>query len=235
MHARGGARAQYAPVQSVAGRPIDPGSARTLAEVYTDVLGITELYAADLDAILHRRPQHNLTKSLTKLRTPLWLDAGIKTVDDARDAMGVGAHRTIVALETLPSFDALSAICAALGDDRVVFSLDVRDGNPILNAEAQIESNHPPEELARMAAVAGASAVIVLDLARVGTGSGIDCDLLERVRASAPDVTLVAGGGVRGWDDLVQLSSAGCDAALVATALHIGSIGAAEISAARTL
>jgi phosphoribosylformimino-5-aminoimidazole carboxamide ribotide isomerase len=55
------------------------------------------------------------------------------------------------------------------------------------------------------------------------------------VRASAPDLTLIAGGGVRGWDDLVWLAKAGCSGALVGTAVHDGSIGAEEIRAARDL
>jgi phosphoribosylformimino-5-aminoimidazole carboxamide ribotide isomerase len=45
----------------------------------------------------------------------------------------------------------------------------------------------------------------------------------------------VAGGGVRNWDDLVQVARAGCSAALVATALHDGRIGADEIKAAQEL
>ena len=77
--------------------------------------------------------------------------------------------------------------------------------------------------------------MIVIDLARVGTGRGLDVDLLNRIHAAAPGSTLVAGGGIRGWDDLVQVSKAGCSAALVATALHDGRITAAEISEARKL
>ena len=62
MHARAGARDRYAPVQNAAGWPIDPGNARTLAEIYTDVLGISEIYAADLDAILDQTPQDEVTQ-----------------------------------------------------------------------------------------------------------------------------------------------------------------------------
>ena len=63
VHARGGARDRYAPVQNAAGWPIDPGNAQTLAEIYTDVLGISEIYAADLDAILDQQPQDEVTRA----------------------------------------------------------------------------------------------------------------------------------------------------------------------------
>jgi phosphoribosylformimino-5-aminoimidazole carboxamide ribotide isomerase len=75
----------------------------------------------------------------------------------------------------------------------------------------------------------------VIDLARVGTGRGIDVDLLTRIRSATPGPRLVAGGGVRGWEDLVQVAKAGCNAALVATALHTGAISAEQIAAAATL
>jgi phosphoribosylformimino-5-aminoimidazole carboxamide ribotide isomerase len=89
--------------------------------------------------------------------------------------------------------------------------------------------------VAARAASAGAGAVIVIDLARVGTGTGLDLALIARVREAAPQVTLLAGGGVRGPEDLARLADSGCDGALVATALHDGRLGAAEVAAAERL
>jgi phosphoribosylformimino-5-aminoimidazole carboxamide ribotide isomerase len=235
VHARGGVRDRYSAVQSAAGWPIDPGNVRTLAEVYTDVLGISELYAADLDAILDRQPQDEVTKDLASMPAPLWLDAGVRSVDDARRAITVGASRVIVGLETLPSFDALSQICDAIGSERVVFSLDMRDGQPMVANGVQLPSALSPENIARTAAAGGVGTLIVIDLARVGTGRGLDVDLLQRIHGAAPGVNLIAGGGVRAWDDLVDVAKAGCNGALLATALHNGRIGAAEIAEAQKL
>jgi phosphoribosylformimino-5-aminoimidazole carboxamide ribotide isomerase len=71
----------------------------------------------------------------------------------------------------------------------------------------------------------------VIDLARVGTGDGIDIRQVARIRDAAPHATLLAGGGVRGVDDLARLADVGCDGVLVATALHDGRIGAHDIQA----
>ena len=106
---------------------------------------------------------------------------------------------------------------------------DVRvDGRPLLTpglAAALAATEAAPAALAAWAADAGAGAVIVLDLARVGTGAGVDHVLLREVRAAAPAVTLLAGGGVRDPADLVRLADDGCDGALVASALHDGRLG----------
>jgi len=235
VHARAGARDRYSAVQNAAGWPIDPGNARTLAEIYTGVLGISDIYAADLDAILDRQPQDEVTKDLASMPAPLWLDAGVRSVHDARRAISLGASRVIVGLETLPSFEVLSELCTALGKERVVFSLDLRDGQPMIANGIQVPSALSPENIAKTAAASGVGTVIVIDLARVGTNRGLDVDLLKKVRSAAPDVNLIAGGGVREWDDLVRVAGAGCNGTLLATALHNGRIGAAEIADAQKL
>ena len=75
----------------------------------------------------------------------------------------------------------------------------------------------------------------LLRAARVGGGAGLDLRLVDDVRAAVPGLTLAVGGGVRGVEDLTRLADAGCDAALVATALHDGRLGAAEIASSAGL
>lgn len=239
VHAQAGVRERYAPVTHAAGAPVPPGDARVLARTYIERLGIAELYVADLDAIVGSGSQAALVEEIAELGVPLWLDAGIRSASDARRAIDLGAEHLIVGLETLPSFDALAAICDGVrplessrvrGSAPVVaFSLDLRDGVPVVMKGGKIPSGESVETLVTTAADVGAVALVVIDLARVGTGVGVDNVLLTRVRAAAPGLTLVAGGGVRGWNDLVELAKAGCDGALVATALHEGRIMSGEI------
>ena len=238
VHARQGIRDQYQPVSSVAGVPIDRGDALALARAYNQSLGVEEIYVADLDAILGRPPQDTCVAALAAL-APVWLDAGVSSSDAARRAAGLGAAQVVVGLETLSSYDALADICAAIGGNRVAFSLDLRHGEPVraTNGATPGEALQvlAPHVLAARAARLGIGTVIVIDLARVGSSAGIDLGLIARVREAAPGVTLLAGGGVRGGHDLEQLAEAGADGALVATALLDGRIGAAELAAARLL
>lgn len=231
VHARGGARDRYAPVQTVAGVDIPPGDPVALARAYLDRLGLTELYAADLDAIRGEPLQHDAVASLAALRARLTVDGGVSTVDRARQLVALEVARVVVGLETLPSWNALKAICEACGP-RVVFSLDLRDGQPMAAADG-IPPSDLPEEYAARAADTGVGTIIVLDLARVGTGAGLDLDIVARIRRTVPDLTVLAGGGIRDAADLTRLADAGCDGALVATALHTGRIGAPDVAVAR--
>jgi len=230
VHARAGAREQYLPVTRVAGAPIDPGDPIALATAYLSQLGLSELYAADLDAIAARGGQDTLVAALVRLGAPLWLDAGVSSADQARHARELGAATVIVGLETLRSYDALAGICLEAGVGTVALSLDLRNGRPV----CAFPNDDPPEVVAARAADAGADGVIVIDLARVGMNVGLDLELIGRLRAAVPAVTLVAGGGIRGPDDLSRLGDAGCDGALVATALLEGRLSAADVLAARS-
>jgi phosphoribosylformimino-5-aminoimidazole carboxamide ribotide isomerase len=230
VHALAGHRELYQPVHTVAGRTIRSGDAVALGRIYVEHLGIRELYVADLDALAGRPPQDAAVSDLAAIGATLLLDAAITSVDSARRALTIGADRVVVALETLPGFDALEDVCIAAGSSRVAFSLDLRNGRPIVATGGRISAATTPSALAARAKDAGAGTVIVIDLARVGTAGGLDVELLADIRAATSGLTLLAGGGVRGAEDLARLSEVGCDGALVATALHDGRIGASEIA-----
>lgn len=231
VHARGGARAAYAPVRSVLLPARAAGDALALGRAFRDRLGCDECYVADLDAIEGRAPQRDAIRGLAALGGRLLVDAGVAAPERAQALVADGAARVVVGLETLPAFGALERVVAAIGAARVVFSLDLRDGAPLVPAAAP--HRWPPPALAAAAVAAGAGAILVLDVGRVGSGRGVDAGLVAALRRAHPDVELLAGGGIASVRELDRLARAGLDAALVATALHDGTIGRREIAALR--
>jgi phosphoribosylformimino-5-aminoimidazole carboxamide ribotide isomerase len=227
--ARGGRRDTYAAVRSLLVAGGVAGDPLALARAYHHVLDCDEWYVADLDALAGDAVQRALLGALAGLRGRLLVDAAVTTPGRARELVADGAARVVVGLETLPSFDALALVARAIGPKRVVFSLDLRDGAPL--AEAPLSGT--PLEVARAAVTAGAGAIIVLDLARVGSGRGVDNALIEELRRAFPDVELLAGGGIGTAHDLERLADAGVDGALVATALHDGRIKRDDVAAVR--
>jgi phosphoribosylformimino-5-aminoimidazole carboxamide ribotide isomerase len=87
-------------------------------------------------------------------------------------------------------------------------------------------------ELSRAAVDAGATSLLVLDVARVGSGRGVDSRLVETLRRVHPAVQLLAGGGVASAREIERLAGLGLDGVLVATALHDGRLGRADLEAA---
>jgi phosphoribosylformimino-5-aminoimidazole carboxamide ribotide isomerase len=163
------------------------------------------------------------------------VDAGSHGPAEVTELLALGAGCVVIGLETLPGFEHLGAVVSAAPPGRIVFSLDLRLGRPVLSPEwVSVGAALPgPEELIAGAVATGVDAVIVLDVGRVGTGGGVDLELLCRIRRRFPRVRLLAGGGVAGAEELRQLGEAGYDGALVASALHTGRIGQSRASASR--
>jgi phosphoribosylformimino-5-aminoimidazole carboxamide ribotide isomerase len=230
VHARGGRRETYAPVGRAAGVAV-AGNALTLARVYHETFGVNAIYVADLDAIAGGAAHDHIVRDIGGFGTSLLLDAGVRHAEDAHRISAAGGGTIVVGLETLHSFDALSSICR--GPDPVAFSLDLRHGVPLSAGGACCGES--AEEMASRAEKAGVSAIIVLDVARVGSSEGPDVQMVHRVRRVVEGTPVLAGGGVRDLADLQALARTGCAGALVASALHDGRLTPADVAIARSL
>jgi phosphoribosylformimino-5-aminoimidazole carboxamide ribotide isomerase len=188
---------------------------------------------ADLDAIEGRSTNDELVPELARRGFRAWVDAGITDPGRVRRTLEAGAERVIVGLETLSGAAALAKIAEADTRGRLAFSLDLRDGRPIVGAPDLVGAT--PLELAARAHDAGYRTVIVLDLGRVGGLGGPAQDVLPELRARFPEMELIIGGGVGGLDDLRDAAARGCDGALVGTAIHTDRITRREIERVRDL
>jgi phosphoribosylformimino-5-aminoimidazole carboxamide ribotide isomerase len=229
VHAVRGERHAYRPVQSVLAPSADPVP---LARAFRERLGLTACYVADLDAIAGAGDHGAVVQAIAGLGVSVWLDAGVATADDARRAVSRGAARVIVGTETLRDVRDLPALAEAVGaagrgGADCILSLDHREGQLLGGSPAV--AGIEPADLAAAAWAAGIRAFIVLDLARMGAGTGPPVDTAQRYRAALPAAEIVLGGGVRGRDDLLALARAGYHAALVGTALHTGVLGRADL------
>lgn len=217
-----GRRAEYRPVVSQLTPSSDP---RDVAAAFLAQFGLHELYIADLDAIAGALPALAACADLRSLGCVLWVDAGLRTAEQAEPLLAADVARVVAGLETLADPAELARLCAHCGE-RVVFSLDLKEGRP-LGAAAWGEDAFA---IAARAVALGVGSVLVLDLARVGVSGGTGTEeLCTRLAAAFPDVEVLAGGGVRGPDDLGRLRRCGVRGVLVASALHDGRLSAADL------
>jgi phosphoribosylformimino-5-aminoimidazole carboxamide ribotide isomerase len=213
VRARMGERHLYAPIVTPLAATSDAVDvARGLLALHP----FATLYVADLDAIEGRGDN---SASLRRIRqqcpgVSLWVDNGIADAAAAARWLDAGLGSLVLGSETQRD----AALVRQLsGDDRVVLSLDFR-GDAFQGPQDILDD--PSAWPAR---------VIAMTLARVGSGAGPDVERLAEVRRIAAGRRIYAAGGVRDAADLAALARAGIAGALIATALHDGRLGRAEI------
>ena len=220
VHAVGGDRARYRPVRSIIAAGDDP---RELARGFRDALGVRSLYLADLDAIAGRPADVPLYRELAGLGG-LWVDAGVREAEDVSSLLEVPGLVVVAGSETASGPDAIAAMLERAGPDRLIVSLDLRDGRPIapgFDARGEADAAAIAGRLVRL----GVRRILLLDLARVGRGEGVGTDrLLAGMLQAHPDIQVAVGGAVAGEADAADLRRRGASAVLVGSALHDGRI-----------
>ncbi len=226
VHAVAGRRAHYQPVASVLHPDPDP---LALARAFHEVLGLRSLYLADLDAIAGDADHSCLYSHLiSQTKCCLWIDSGSRDAASIEGLLALNAT-IVVGLETVDGPRALAEIVDLAGAERVVFSLDLDHGRARTAASAAWPSSDPLA-IAEQAADRGVGRMLLLDLARVGTGEGLaSIDLLQAIRRRRPDLELALGGGIASIEQVATAKRLGAAAVLVASALHDGRIGRAEL------
>jgi phosphoribosylformimino-5-aminoimidazole carboxamide ribotide isomerase len=230
VHAVAGDRASYQPVKSVLAPSADP---LDLARAYRDKLGLREIYLADLDSIAGREPQWEVYRALLREDLTLMVDAGVR---DRHLALGLkewGVRSVVAGLETLEGPERIPELVEALGQRSFVLGLDLRNGSPL--GDSKVWGSRDAAAIARAAFAKGVTRFLVLDLARVGTGAGPPLEAARAVEKPLRAVDLLVGGGIRSVDDLRALALAGVRGALLASALHSGSIDRAAVEEAARL
>jgi phosphoribosylformimino-5-aminoimidazole carboxamide ribotide isomerase len=228
----GGRRDEYRPIESrICERPT-PGC---VGAAFKN-LGFGEVYVADLDAIRGGRRDEAAYRTLLDCGLDLWLDAGPTSAERLAE-LAAFTHRgrslaaIIAGLESLADLSLLEPMLAAAGADRLIFSLDLQSGVPLTTSALWRERG--ALAIAEEARRLGVRRFIVLDLASVGGSAGVSThDLCRRLRQADARIEITSGGGVRNLADVHALEAAGCNAALVASALHDGRADEFQFSSA---
>lgn len=218
VHALRGKRSEYKPLQSILSKSTEP---LEVARAFK-ALGFTDLYVADLDAIIDCSTDFQTLKRIVE-ETGLYLlvDAGITNLERAQKLLEAEVAKLIIGTETLQTKSFIAQAVERFGSDRIVVSLDLKGDEVIV--KAGFDGCSDPLCLLQEFKTMGVSQVIILDLLRVGSGEGVNVEFLKKVIAEI-GVDVYVGGGVRNIEDLIELKTLNVSGVLVATALHTGKI-----------
>ncbi len=196
VHGKSGQRATY--------KPLDWGYSPTAEPLgFIQAIKPGFLYIADLDRIEGNGSHDAIVRQCAREVRCCFVDRGCHSPSDFLEGENIV---NIVGTET--------------GDSNMsryhggVLSIDVKDG-------LVIPCGKEPVDVLASAQHWDFEASILLNVSAVGTGQGIDGQLLEKMRR-AYDRPLYYGGGVATISDLEIISNSGFDGAIIGTALHRG-------------
>jgi phosphoribosylformimino-5-aminoimidazole carboxamide ribotide isomerase len=209
---KSGNRATYSPLNSVFANNSDPIAIANSLKIK----GYNELYIADLDSI--EKIGHNLDKiKLINTIIPVILDCGIKNFDGFKFYLDF-AYKLIIATETLESLDELHKIINTFPKERIVISVDIKDNELYSKSE---NFNLSLDEFIEELIAISPNEIILLDISKVGTNSGINQDLIAKF--SQLYDKLILGGGIS-KEDLSKIDELGIKKVLIGSSIHNGFI-----------
>ena len=156
---------------------------------------------------------------------PLQVGGGVRTLEDLWALREAGAARAVMGTAAVLDRELRLRAVEEVGDALVV-AVDARD-KIVATHGWQKKSGREVLDLVRELAEDGVSSVLYTDISRDGMDAGT---ALESTMAVAEILPTIASGGVRGKEDVAELSKIpGVVGAVVGTALYEGSVTLEEL------
>ncbi|MDJ0925171.1 MAG: 1-(5-phosphoribosyl)-5-[(5-phosphoribosylamino)methylideneamino] imidazole-4-carboxamide isomerase [Acidimicrobiia bacterium] len=188
--------------------------------------GADIVHVVDLAGARDGSGDRDLWANLGRTGQPFQLGGGIRTPEDADGLIAAGATRVVLGTAAVWEQGVVAAVVAALGTDAVVAAVDVRDGRA--TGAGWQDGGRDLRVVLVDLVEAGVSRVLATGIAGDGMLTGPDTALLDDVRTVAPELALIASGGVGTLDDIARVADMGVEAVIVGRALYDGRFTFAE-------
>jgi imidazole glycerol-phosphate synthase subunit HisF len=212
------------------------GSPMQAVKVY-NLRNVDELVFLDVTATTEGRgPDLELIDELAdECFMPLAVGGGIRSVDDVRALLGVGADKVVIGTAALRTPDVVREAADRFGSQCVVCAIDARR-EPGGGWRAYVDGGRKPTDWDAVAWAAhavelGAGEVLMTSMDSDGVQDGYDLELV-RILCETVDVPVVASGGAGKPEHLADALEAGAEAALAASIFHDGTHTVEEAKAA---
>ena len=190
--------------------------------------GAHRLHVVDLDGAIQGKPTHLdvISAIVRALDIPIQVGGGIRDIAAADAWLGVGVDRVVIGTAAVRDPDMVVEACKKHGRQRVVVSVDAKEGLVALHGWKE-SSNVTVLELANQMADIGVVRLLYTDIARDGALTGPDFEG-NKLLAEESGLAVLASGGVASVQHIKELLPTGVEGVIVGRALYTGAVDLAE-------
>jgi cyclase len=181
--------------------------------VFLDITATNEARSPDFEAI---------DELADECFMPLTVGGGIRTVEDVRRLLQVGADKVAVNTAAVENPDLIENVARRFGSQCVVVSIDVKGVNgraEVFTHAGTRATGRRPVDWAREAEARGAGEILLTHIERDGTMTGYDLDLLRSV-SEAVSIPVIASGGAGTYEHMAEALAVGKASAVAAASLY---------------
>ncbi len=191
-----------------------------------EAAGAEWIHVVDLDGAIAGTPVNDgaIAAVCRGVRAKVEVGGGLRDLAILDRVLGLGAGRVVLGTAALEDPDFFAAACRR-HPGRILAGIDARKGKVAVAGWTK-ESATDAAELAVEVQRAGAAAIVFTDIARDGTGEGVNAPAVDAI-ADAVDIPVIASGGVASLDDLRRLRALArrnLEAVIVGRAIYTGAV-----------
>ena len=196
-------------------------------------MGATTLHIVDLDGARDGSPANlaAVERISSAAGIPVHLGGGIRDLNTARTAIDSGVSRIMLGTAAVEDADLISTLLSEIGNERVIVSVDAKDGRVALHGWLQGSDALATDLVADMAAK-GVKRFLYTDISRDGTLTEPNFEAIGELATQEAGIHLIAAGGIATVEHLERLAEIGVEAAIVGRAIYTGDIDLREAIAA---
>ena len=191
--------------------------------------GADEIIYSDIVASLYSRPYDLVTISeiSRKIHIPFVVGGGIKSRDDVHRILDAGADRVCINTGAIEDPDIIYDTTREFGSQCITIEIQAKSiydrfWEPFIE-NGRNRTNIDLFDWVNLTQELGVGEVFLYSIDGDGMKTGLDCNLIKKIRKSI-NTPFIAGGGIGSTDHIKDLIELGCNGVVLSNILHFDDI-----------
>ena len=212
---------------------VDAGDPVKQAKFYSEN-GADEITFLDITATHEKRYAmvDIIERTANECLVPLTVGGGIRSVDDMKNFLSVGADKVSVNSSAIKEPKIITEGAMKFGNQCIVVAIDakkIKNSWKVFINGGRVETSIDAIQWAKKVEKLGAGEILLTSMDRDGTKKGFDLELTKKISSSV-GIPVIASGGIGKIDHFVDgVVKGGASALLAASVFHFGEFGISEV------